>query len=1041
MEPMLAASAALAEGLEYREPKLPIVSNLSGELLSAEQASDPAYWVAHVREPVRFADAVQTLAKLGAGAFVELGPDPVLSAMAADCLQGREEDEALALIATLREGRPEPEALSLSLAAAHAAGAPVDWQAAFKGAGAKTVPLPTYPFQRKRYWLPASGGGGDLAGAGLDDPEHPLLGAVIEDPQGEGLVMSGRVSLQTHPWLADHAVAESVILPGTAFLELAMRAGRQCGCELLEELTLQAPLILPEQGAVQIQVAVSEPDQQGARELSIHSRPESGAEEQAPQWTAHAAGSLAPDQGEAQEPLGAWPPAGAEPLALTDLYERLAEIGLEYGPAFQGLSAAWQDGEDLYAEVSLPAEHHDQARRFLIHPALLDAALHPIALAAISAEANAELRLPFAWSEVALAGGAITELRVKVCGAAADQASLMLADGAGAPLARIGSLRTRPLDPSQLNAARRRPEGLFEIEWKEVSSAAGSPPAELKALDPGERAEPTAPARAAMEVVQAWLSSERHPEQRLAILTRGAVGVGEEESPDPALAGAWALLCSAQSEHPERFVLIDSDASEASQAALEVALTSPEPQIALREGRALAPRVVALKDRGDSLLPPAGPWRLDPQKTVLVTGGTGGLGSLIARRLVEAHGARHILLSSRSGAKAKGAKELKAQLQELGAKVKIAACDVADREQLQKLLTAIPDKHPLGAVIHTAGVLDDTTIESMRAEQIGRVFAPKAEAALHLHELCAGAELSAFVMFSSAAGALGGPGQGNYAAANAFLDALAKRRRGEGLAGTSIAWGLWQRESAMTSDLDEANLARIKRSGLEALGDEQGLDLFDQALSSGRADVLALNMNPAALRKQSQAGMLPAILSALVRAPRRSATGSSLAAKLAALPEAEREPYVLELVRSEVAAVLGHDSAGQIDSTKAFKELGFDSLAAVELRNRLRAASGVRLAATAVFDYPTPAELAGQILRGTGLGSAGESEPQEGPLAAEFDRLESMLSRIESEGQRESTAARLRALLARVDTEQGEDLAAATDEEMFELLDQKLGRV
>src|SRR6188472_1600351 len=540
--------------------EIPFCSTVTGELIDTAELG-PSYWYRNLRETVRFAPVLDSLLEQGHRTLIEIGPHPVLALGAQEAIDARPEAEGSAVIGTLQREDDGPERFTRSLAAAHAAGAPVDWQAAFKGAGAKTVPLPTYPFQRKRYWLPASGGGGDLAGAGLDDPEHPLLGAVIEDPQGEGLVMSGRVSLQTHPWLADHAVAESVILPGTAFLELAMRAGRQCGCELLEELTLQAPLILPEQGAVQIQVAVSEPDQQGARELSIHSRPESGAEEQAPQWTAHAAGSLAPDQGEAQEPLGAWPPAGAEPLALTDLYERLAEIGLEYGPAFQGLSAAWQDGEDLYAEVSLPAEHHDQARRFLIHPALLDAALHPIALAAISAEANAELRLPFAWSEVALAGGAITELRVKVCGAGADQASLMLADGAGAPLARIGSLRTRPLDPSQLNAARRRPEGLFEIEWKEVSSAAGSPPAELKALDPGERAEPTAPARAAMEVVQAWLSSERHPEQRLAILTRGAVGVGEEESPDPALAGAWALLCSAQSAHPERFVLIDSDAS------------------------------------------------------------------------------------------------------------------------------------------------------------------------------------------------------------------------------------------------------------------------------------------------------------------------------------------------------------------------------------------------------------------------------------------------------------------------------------------------
>jgi NADPH:quinone reductase-like Zn-dependent oxidoreductase len=437
------------------------------------------------------------------------------------------------------------------------------------------------------------------------------------------------------------------------------------------------------------------------------------------------------------------------------------------------------------------------------------------------------------------------------------------------------------------------------------------------------------------------------------------------------------------------------------------------------------------------------PAPVDPERTTLVSGGTGGLGALVARHLVEAHGARNLLLVSRSGEDAEGALQLRQELEQLGATVDLAACDVSRRESLEELLGSIPAEHPLGAVIHAAGALDDGTIESLDAGKLERVFAPKADAAWHLHELTAGLDLSVFVLFSSAAGVLGAPGQGNYAAANSFLDALAARRQAEGLAATSIAWGLWRRESAMTAHLGEADLARIRRSGLAPLSDEAGLALFDQALGCEPADALALATDRAGLRAQAAAGTLPAILGGLVRAPlrRRAAAGPSLAAKLAGLDPSQRREHVLGLVLAEVATVLGHGSAEAIEPRRAFKELGFDSLAAVELRNRLTAASGLRLPATVVFDHPNPAELAAQVLVMAGFGDPGEGQAGEDVLASEFDRLESSLAGIESADRRESAAARLRELLAALDSEQGGDLAGATDEEMFDLLDKKLGRV
>ena len=339
MEPMLAEFQELAQGLTYQEPQIPILSNTSGELLSAEQATDPAYWVAHVREPVRFCDAIESLAEQGTTTYLELGPDPVLTAMAQQCLG---EETKATFAPTLREGRGEDQSFSGAIATVQVSGVSIDWDAFFKGTAAKAVSLPTYAFQRQRYWLNASVGTGDPATIGQASADHPLLSAVIEDPQDESLTLTGRLSLTSHPWLADHAVAGTVLLPGAAFLELALRAAEQVGAETVAELTLQAPLILAEQGAAQLQVAVGAPNEQGQRELSIHSRPEGQDDElgQSSEWTENASGLLSTEAGASPEPITHWPPEGAEPIALDDFYAHLEDLGLEYGPAFQGLTAA-----------------------------------------------------------------------------------------------------------------------------------------------------------------------------------------------------------------------------------------------------------------------------------------------------------------------------------------------------------------------------------------------------------------------------------------------------------------------------------------------------------------------------------------------------------------------------------------------------------------------------------------------------------------------------------------------------------------------------
>ncbi len=969
IEPMLEDFAKLASSLSYAEPQIPIVSNLSGELLDPSQAQDPAYWVSQARDAVRFADSVKTLAKLGATTFVEIGPEPALSAMAAQTLEADEHSGTA--IPTLREGRDEAEALSGALARAHASGASVDWSAFFAGTAAKRVPLPTYPFQRKRYWLEGSANGGDPTAIGQIDAEHPLLGAAIALAGGEQWLFTGRLSLQSHPWLADHAIGDTVLLPGTAFLELALQAGKQAGAPTVSELTLEAPLVLPEQGALQLQVSLADPDEEGERQISIHSRPEAAEQEEEGEWATHATGTLSSHAPEEPEALEHWPPEGAEPLDVADFYERLAEAGFEYGPAFQGLGAAWQAGEEIYAEVSLDEAQLSEAERYGIHPALLDAALHGIVF--LAAEASEPLKLPFSWGEVSLHGRGAAALRVKIS-TGPQGASLVIADPSGSPVAQVGSLSLRPLSPEQLQGARQSQQGLLGIEWQELSlpeqGKDEAPEVTFYRPEPDEEGAdlPTVAKQAteeALAAIQEWLATERPEDARFVLVTQGAIATVEGESPDLAQASLWGLVRSAQSEHPGSFVLIDSDGTDASEAAISSALASGEPQVALREGKASVPRATRIAP------PEEQAPGFDPEKTILITGATGALGSRLARHLAEVHGAEHLLLTSRSGSKAKGAKELQAQLKELGAKAKIAACDVSDKAQVKALLDSITESHPLGAVIHAAGTIDDGLIDSMSPERIERVFAPKADGAWNLHELTKGQELSAFITFSSLAATLGGPGQSNYAAANAFLDGLASQRAAKGLAASSIAWGYWASEGAMTEGLSEIDRGRMERSGVGALSDEEGLGLFDAALATPTEQPLAVRLIPASLRALAKADALHPLLQGLVRVSgARSAAADSLARKLAAVPEAEREAVALELVRAEVATVLGHTSAGAIEPKRPFKELGFDSLAAVELRNRLSALSGLRLPPTVVFDYPTAAKLAAHLLAEATAGGA-----------------------------------------------------------------------
>jgi NAD(P)-dependent dehydrogenase (short-subunit alcohol dehydrogenase family)/acyl carrier protein len=539
----------------------------------------------------------------------------------------------------------------------------------------------------------------------------------------------------------------------------------------------------------------------------------------------------------------------------------------------------------------------------------------------------------------------------------------------------------------------------------------------------------------ALALVQQWLADERFASSRLVLVTRGAVAAApDEDVPDLAAAAVWGLLRAAQAEHPNRFVLVDTDQSTH---LLPAAVATDEPQLAVRDGALLAPRLARV--RGDASAA-AKPTPADPNGTVLITGGTGALGGLVAQHLAR-QGARHLLLVSRRGAQADGVADLEAELTELGATVRVAACDMADRDAVAALLDSIPAEHPLTTVVHAAGVLDDGVVESLTPQRVDTVLRPKVDAALHLHELTHSMGLLAFVMFSSAAGTVTGAGQGNYAAANAFLDALAQHRRARGMPAISLAWGLWAQDRGMAARLGP-------RWGVAALSIEQGLALFDAAPAADRPVVVPIRLDTSALRTQAQAGTLPPLLRDLVSTvptrgtattPRPSPTGE----RLAHARGAERERLVLDLVCEQVAAVLGHTKSHQIEPDRALQELGFDSLTAVELRNRLDAATGLRLPATLAFDHPTPKALTEHLL--AQLPHNGSAVAPS--LLTEIDKWETALLTTDSDlDERRRIDARLRALLTRwtdyhreSNAEVGHDLDAATDEELISLLDDQLG--
>jgi polyketide synthase 12 len=1395
-----------------------MLSTLTGQLVTAGEL-DAGYWFASLRRPVRFSQAVEELAGQGYGLFVEVSPHPVLVPAIEETLH--RVDAETAVVGTLRREDGGADRLLASLAAAFMHGARVDWAGMFAARGGRRVGLPTYAFERQRYWLTPAGAG-DVTGAGLVQAEHPLLGAVVEMADGAGVVVTARISVGSHPWLADHAVGGVVVVPGTGLLEMVAAAGARVGCVVVEELTLRAPLVLPGRAGVSVQVVLGGPEQDGRRSVGVYSRPVDALAGHG--WTCHGEGILGLGPATVDVlPEDQWPPRGAVALDTDGLYPQFAAAGVGYGPAFQGLVGAWQRGEELFAEVVLPAEQQSAAGSFLVHPALLDAVLHALGVSPVAGQAPligaGEDRgplVPFAWQGVSVQAAGAGLLRARLVPVGVDTVAVQAVDGSGLPVVSVDALMVRPLPPGGFTAAGAGVEGLFRAGWAPVpvpaaeagpattvvvggdaegwagglaatlaghwyadlpalratlDSSAGVPiPDVMVACLPATDVTDTATGvrqatNAVLEAVQGWLADPRFDGCRLVVLTRGAVAV-EAGHTVAGLAGAAVrgLVGSAQSEHPDRLVLVDvaaDDDAEQSAGAVAAALACGQPDVAVRDGRVLARRLTraggeallpvpehgawrlcageagtvdslwaqpvpqleepvpagqvrvavraagvnfrdaliavgmypgggvmggeiagvvtatgpgvagpkpgdrvmglvsggfgpavdadarmlapipagwdfvraasvpivfstawyALADlagvqRGESVLIHAGtggvgmaaiglarhwgldvfataspakwpalramglddthiassrstdfkdqflertggrgvdvvlnslagefvdaslallprggrfiemgktdirdadtvaaacpgvayrafdlteagpartgqilaqvldmfadgaltaspvrtwdirragealrfisqarhtgkivltvPATADPDGTVLITGGTGGLGGLVAAHLTRVRGMRHLLLTSRRGPAASGVARLAARLAAAGARIRVAACDGADRAAVIRLLAGLPAGHPLTAVVHAAGVLDDGVVTALTPARMQTVLEAKAYSALVLDELTAGTDLAEFVMFSSAATTFGLAGQGNYAAANAVLDALACRRQARGVPAQSLAWGLWADATTMTSHLGQLTRASTV---VPAMTTAQGLALLDAAAGLDDAMLTAVPLQVGALRAAARAGTLPPLLATLVTGATRppaagsgAGAGSALARQLAGASPDQQRQILGDLIRAQAAAVLGHAGPQDIGMDQAFKDLGFDSLTAVELRNRLGSVTGLRLPATLVFDYPTPTALATWLTT--------NYAPQEKTGMAVAKALENLrstvLKMVVGDGEWTAVTLRIEAFLKELreaqkieDAADDREIDSATDDEIFDIIDEE----
>ncbi|WAL99210.1 type I polyketide synthase [Streptomyces sp. Je 1-369] len=1029
---------------------------------------DTDYWVTNLRRPVRFADAVTALLADGHRVFIESSSHPVLTLGLQETFEEAGADAVT--VPTLRREDGGLSRLALSLAQAFTAGCAVRWEKWFPGGGVTGgAELPTYAFQRRRYWLEAAAGGQDAVGLGLAEAGHPLLGAAAELAEGDVRLLTGRIGRQSHPWLAQHTLFGTAVVPASVLAEWALRAADDAGCAGVEDLTLQAPLVLPDAGGVQVQIVVGAADGEGGRrDVHVYARAddEDALDGGGAAWTCHAAGQLVAESagagdGDVDDQEGAWPPAGAEPVDLSDFYERAAATGVGYGPVFTGLRSLWRRGTELYAEAVLSQEAPDGAG-FGLHPALLDAALHPALLGEPPTGAD-QVWLPFSLSGVSLWATGATSVRVRLTPLDDDMPlsersgrtwQVAVSDPTGAKVLTCEALVVVAAGRRELrDTGRSGASDLYAVRWVPVAEpesaagvvSAGEAPSDwvrlgeggvrdLDALRAGVDAGAPVPAvvladvestgaseaPAAVErtatLLDQWLADARFGDARLVLLTHGAVAAGGGSLPVPSAAAVRGLVHQAQVEHPGRFLLIDTGVGAgggvgvgdpALQHAVAAALAGNEPQLALRHGHILAPRLLAAAPTATSATTDE-TRPLDPDGTVLLVGSAGAPVAALAEHLVRTDQCRHLRILSDGQLPS-----VAAELRDLGATVQLDALDPTNpAAPTEAAVAAVGADHPLTGVIHVTG--------ASTSGSFADGWAARAAVTAALDAATAHLPLALFAVLSPAGADLGIPRSAADAGADAFRGALALHRHTADTTGIVLTYAPPPTEPS-------AHTPRTPGIGIRAMEPGQLPALLDAARAHGGTPLVGVRLAPRTLASVDP-DVLPAPLRALAasRVPaRRTAADrtppTDWSARLAPLSAAEQLRLLTGAVRTHAAAVLGRTDPEALRGDATFKQLGLDSLTAVELRNRLVADTGLRLPTALVFRHPTPAAVAVHLReRLTGGGErparvpAGPSAP--GAVLSDLTRMEGSLAALATRlthGETGEITTRLEALLAR----------------------------
>jgi len=1092
---MTPLAAELVQKLRQLQPQpgtIPIFSTVTGQASNGGDFN-AAYWGCNVEQPVRFATAIEELVNAGQTIFLEISPHPVLSGYISQCLSHLGKEGTV--LSSLRRGQPERATLLRSLGTLYTLGFPVNWQQLYPS-GCQVVSLPSYPWQRERYWFERKPKPKQVFSHSGETSLHPLLGQRLRSALKETLFES-ELNINLQPFLVGHQVYGMVVLPGAAYLEMALAAtaiALGSSPYSLQQVLIQEALILPENTGRIVQVILTpEGDRQASfRILSLAAE---GADDPTA-WTQHAAGKVLAGQTDLMQTslsLEELKTGFQEQLSVEAYYQQLLSRGLEYGASFQGIEQLWRrDGEAL-GRIRLPEALVSEAEAYQLHPVLLDSGFQ-LLFATLSSDGEEDTYLPVGVDSLRVYRRPDTQLWIHGQIRPKDGSNqetrtgdLRLFNEAGQVIAEVEGLHVKHVHREVLLqfVQKNLSNWLYEVEWQPKAresnskqSQANHPGSWLLFADqrgtamslagllesqgetcvmvfPSEAYEvseeghyrinpahaedfqqlfseilrtdnvplrgvvhlwgvdsPSSEAmtaaslkvaqtlgtRSVLHLVQGLAKVDKSAPPRLWLVTQGTQPV-ESASATSTVAQStlWGLGRAIALEHPEIWGgMVDLEAGtsldEASMLFAEISQPDKEDHVAFRSGQRYVARVV----RSNKNWKQNAPLSLRNDGTYLITGGLGGLGLVFAEWMVE-QGVRHLVLVGRSGASG-ATREALNELECSGAKVLVAKGDVSHERDVARILGEVRETMPpLVGIVHAAGVLDDGMLLQQPWESFTKVMAPKVEGAWNLHVLTQDLPLDFFVMFSSVASLLGSPGQGNYAAANAFLDALAHYRRAQGLPGLTINWSTWA-EVGMAASLGNREQHRLAAIGMDTIAPKQGLQVLGQLLQQSPAQVGVVPVQWSQFMQQFTTDTAPSLLFDLARetgskekAKQPSAQTQEFLKRLEKVSPRDRQELLLAHIRDQVAKVLGRSSSHSLEAHQGFFELGMDSLTSVELKNHLQASLGRSLPSTLIFDYPTLDALA--LYLASEMFSV--EPPEDSPVASEKNHQQQTITSAE----------------------------------------------